>query len=50
MTRIAVNGFGRIGRATVRALLQRDSKLEVVAVNDLTGPQTLAHLMKYDGT
>src|SRR3569833_4268597 len=48
MTRIAVNGFGRIGRNTLRALLERDSKLEVVAVNDLTAPETLAHLFKYD--
>ncbi|MFF4756739.1 glyceraldehyde 3-phosphate dehydrogenase NAD-binding domain-containing protein, partial [Streptomyces sp. NPDC001270] len=35
MTRIAVNGFGRIGRNVLRALLERDSKLEIVAVNDL---------------
>ncbi|GLY19474.1 glyceraldehyde-3-phosphate dehydrogenase [Kineosporia sp. NBRC 101677] len=48
MTRIAVNGFGRIGRNTLRALLERDSKLEVVAVNDLSAPQTNAHLLKYD--
>ncbi|MEN3541211.1 type I glyceraldehyde-3-phosphate dehydrogenase [Microbispora sp. ZYX-F-249] len=48
MTRIAVNGFGRIGRNTLRALLERDSKLDVVAVNDLAAPETLAHLLKYD--
>jgi glyceraldehyde 3-phosphate dehydrogenase len=48
MTRIAVNGFGRIGRNTLRALLQRDSKLDVVAVNDLAAPETLAHLLRYD--
>ncbi|SDN53305.1 type I glyceraldehyde-3-phosphate dehydrogenase [Actinacidiphila guanduensis] len=48
MTRIAVNGFGRIGRNTLRALLARKSDLEVVAVNDLTAPETLAHLLKYD--
>src|SRR5690349_13139564 len=48
MTRIAVNGFGRIGRNTLRALLERDNDLEVVAVNDLTAPETLAHLLKYD--
>ncbi|WP_432872163.1 type I glyceraldehyde-3-phosphate dehydrogenase [Microbispora rosea] len=48
MTRIAVNGFGRIGRNTLRALLERDSDLEVVAVNDLTAPEALAHLLKYD--
>ncbi len=50
MTRIAINGFGRIGRNTLRALLQRDSKLEVVALNDLAAPATLAHLLKYDST
>ncbi|MCO5968410.1 type I glyceraldehyde-3-phosphate dehydrogenase [Actinoallomurus soli] len=48
MTRIAVNGFGRIGRNTLRALLERGSDLDVVAVNDLTAPETLAHLLKYD--
>jgi glyceraldehyde 3-phosphate dehydrogenase len=48
MTRIAVNGFGRIGRNTLRALLERDSDLEVVAINDLTAPEALAHLLKYD--
>jgi glyceraldehyde 3-phosphate dehydrogenase len=50
MTRIAVNGFGRIGRSTLRALLERDSALEVVAINDLTAPETLAHLLKYDSS
>ncbi|MFI8523523.1 type I glyceraldehyde-3-phosphate dehydrogenase [Promicromonospora sukumoe] len=48
MTRIAINGFGRIGRNTLRALLERDSTLEVVAINDLTAPDSLAHLLKYD--
>jgi glyceraldehyde 3-phosphate dehydrogenase len=50
MTRIAVNGFGRIGRNTLRALLERASDLEVVAVNDLTAPEALAHLLKYDSS
>ncbi|MCU1526690.1 MAG: gapA, partial [Frondihabitans sp.] len=50
MTRIAINGFGRIGRNTLRALLERDSDLEVVAVNDLTSIDTLAHLLKYDSS
>ncbi|MDN4613248.1 type I glyceraldehyde-3-phosphate dehydrogenase [Leifsonia sp. F6_8S_P_1B] len=50
MTRIAVNGFGRIGRNTLRALLERNSELEVVAVNDLTAPDTLAHLLSYDSS
>jgi glyceraldehyde 3-phosphate dehydrogenase len=45
--RIAINGFGRIGRATARILTQR-SEIELVAVNDLTDTHTLAHLFKYD--
>jgi len=47
--RVAINGFGRIGRSFVRASLN-DPDLEVVAVNDLTSPATLAHLLKYDST
>src|SRR3954452_472084 len=50
MTRIAINGFGRIGRNALRALLERDSKLEVVAVNDLTEPAALARLLAFDTT
>jgi glyceraldehyde 3-phosphate dehydrogenase len=50
MTRIAINGFGRIGRNVLRALLERGSDLEVVAVNDLTEPATLARLLAYDTT
>jgi glyceraldehyde 3-phosphate dehydrogenase len=46
---VAINGFGRIGRSFVRASLN-DPDLEVVAVNDLTSPATLAHLLKYDST
>jgi glyceraldehyde 3-phosphate dehydrogenase len=46
-TKVAINGFGRIGRLTFRALLQK-SNLEVVAINDLTDTHTLAHLLKYD--
>lgn len=45
--RIAINGFGRIGRITLRTLLQKEG-LEVVAINDLTDTATLAHLFKYD--
>ena len=45
MTRIAINGFGRIGRNVLRALLERDTDLEVVAVNDLTDPKALAQLL-----
>ena len=50
MTRIAINGFGRIGRNALRALLERDSDLEVVAVNDLTAPEALAHLLHFDSS
>jgi glyceraldehyde 3-phosphate dehydrogenase len=50
MTRIAINGFGRIGRNVLRALLERDSKLEVVAVNDLAEPAALARLLAFDTT
>jgi len=50
MTRIAINGFGRIGRNVLRALLERDSALEVVAVNDLTEPAALARLLSFDTT
>lgn len=50
MTRIAINGFGRIGRNVLRALLERDSGLDVVAVNDLTEPATLARLLAFDTT
>jgi glyceraldehyde 3-phosphate dehydrogenase len=45
--RVAINGFGRIGRITFRALLSKP-EVEVVAINDLTGATTLAHLLKYD--
>ena len=49
MTRIAVNGFGRIGRQVLRAAkLQGVADIEIVAVNDLTDTKTLAHLFKYD--
>ena len=47
--RIAINGFGRIGRLTFRELLKMDG-VEVVAINDLTDNKTLAHLLKYDST
>ena len=48
-TRVAINGFGRIGRGFLRASLNNPS-IEVVAVNDLTPPETNAHLLKYDST
>ena len=45
--KVGINGFGRIGRNVFRASLN-DSNIEFVAVNDLTDPRTLAHLLKYD--
>ena len=45
--RIAINGFGRIGRNVFR-ILQNTPRCEVVHINDLTDPATLAHLLKYD--
>ena len=47
MTKIAINGFGRIGRPALKVALENPN-LEVVAVNDLTDTKTLAHLLKYD--
>ena len=47
-TRVAINGFGRIGRCVVRAAKERGADIEVVAVNDIVDPSTLAHLLKYD--
>ena len=50
-TRIGINGFGRIGRQTLKAILERSpAELEVVAVNDLADDETNAHLFKYDST
>ncbi len=46
--KVGINGFGRIGRNILRAALQDDGELEFVAVNDITSPETLAHLLKYD--
>jgi glyceraldehyde 3-phosphate dehydrogenase len=45
--KVAINGFGRIGRMTARPLLKKDN-FEIVAINDLTDTETLAHLFKYD--
>jgi glyceraldehyde 3-phosphate dehydrogenase len=47
-TRIAINGFGRIGRNLLRAIRKYDIDVQIVAVNDLTDPVTLGHLTKYD--
>ncbi|MGH7530505.1 MAG: type I glyceraldehyde-3-phosphate dehydrogenase [Gemmatimonadales bacterium] len=47
--RVGINGFGRIGRNVVRAaVMAKQQELEFVAVNDITDPKTLAHLLKYD--
>ena len=46
--KIAINGFGRIGRPTFRRILDNHPNLEVAAINDLTDPKTLAHLLRYD--
>ncbi len=45
---VAINGFGRIGRSFFRAVLENGQDINVVAVNDLTDPKALAHLLKYD--
>src|SRR3972149_7737597 len=46
--RVGINGFGRIGRITFRALATRPEEFEVVAINDLGDPKALAMLLKYD--
>ncbi|MGD0102091.1 MAG: glyceraldehyde 3-phosphate dehydrogenase NAD-binding domain-containing protein, partial [Acidobacteriota bacterium] len=45
--KLAINGFGRIGRNLVRCSF-RDPKIQIVGVNDITQPEVLAHLLKYD--
>jgi len=47
-TKVAINGFGRIGRAVARIIIQRGGDLELVAINDLAPVSSLAHLFKYD--
>ncbi len=47
-TKVAINGFGRIGRAVARIIIARGGELELVAINDLADPKALAHLFKYD--
>lgn len=49
MTKVAINGFGRIGRNALKILMDRDDA-EVVAINDITDAKTLAHLLKYDSS
>jgi glyceraldehyde 3-phosphate dehydrogenase len=48
MTKVAINGFGRIGRQVFKRLLEKHPNLDVVAINDLTDNETLAHLLKHD--
>src|SRR5277367_5901658 len=48
--RIGINGFGRIGRNYLRAARAMGADIEVVAINDLTSAETLAHLLRYDST
>ena len=51
MVKIGINGFGRIGRLILRALLENyGDKIKVVAINDLGSIETNAHLIKYDST
>jgi glyceraldehyde 3-phosphate dehydrogenase len=46
--RVAINGFGRVGRAAMRSAFEREAAVEWVAINDLVDPATLAHLLKHD--
>ncbi|MBQ0160568.1 MAG: type I glyceraldehyde-3-phosphate dehydrogenase [Bacteroidales bacterium] len=48
MAKVAINGFGRIGRMSFRAMMENHPELDVVAINDLTSAETLAYLFKYD--
>ncbi|MFP4005184.1 MAG: type I glyceraldehyde-3-phosphate dehydrogenase [Candidatus Hadarchaeia archaeon] len=48
--KVGINGFGRIGRCFLRASLERETNLDIVAINDLAPASTLAHLLKYDTT
>ncbi|VFS22925.1 Glyceraldehyde-3-phosphate dehydrogenase [Yokenella regensburgei] len=48
MSKIGINGFGRIGRLVLRRLLEVKTPVEVVAINDLTSPKVLAYLLKHD--
>ena len=47
-TRVAINGFGRVGRSVLRAAYEQALRFEIVAVNDITDAETLAHLLRYD--
>ena len=46
--KVGINGFGRIGRMVMRSIIQRKVAIEVVGINDLSDPEELAHLLRYD--
>ncbi|MEA2088307.1 MAG: type I glyceraldehyde-3-phosphate dehydrogenase [Patescibacteria group bacterium] len=48
MVKVAINGFGRIGRAVFKILIEKHKNLQIIAINDLTDTKTLAHLLEYD--
>jgi len=47
-TRVAINGFGRVGRSVLRAAFEQGAAFEIVAVNDVADAATLAHLLRHD--
>ncbi|MDR0853017.1 MAG: type I glyceraldehyde-3-phosphate dehydrogenase [Clostridiales Family XIII bacterium] len=47
-TKVGINGFGRIGRNAFKAAIDKNADFDIVAINDVTDPKTLAHLLKYD--
>ena len=47
-TKIGINGFGRIGRNAFKIAIEMGDEFDIVAINDITEPKTLAHLLKYD--
>ncbi|MDR0519028.1 MAG: type I glyceraldehyde-3-phosphate dehydrogenase, partial [Clostridiales Family XIII bacterium] len=47
-TKVGINGFGRIGRNAFKAAIEKGADFDIVAINDVTDPKTLAHLLKYD--
>ena len=50
MVKVAINGFGRIGRLALRKMMEQPEKFQIVAINDLTDAHMLAHLLKYDSS
>lgn len=48
--KVGINGFGRVGRQVLKALMERHPQYEVVQINDIADTKTLAHLFKYDST